>query len=118
MAKTELPPQTETISPMKTSPKGIIFKKSNKSIQGERSQQTYSRIIPYLEKYYPLLLLFSRVRIFATQWKAARWASRSFTISRSLLKLVSIESVMPSNHFILCRPLLLLLPSIFPSNQG
>ena len=47
-------------------------------------------------------------------WTAARQASLSFTISRSLLKLMSIESMMPSNHLILCRPLLL-LPSIFPS---
>ena len=46
-------------------------------------------------------------------WTAARQASLSFTISRSLLKLMSIESMMPSNHLILCRPLLL-LPSIFP----
>ena len=49
-----------------------------------------------------------------TPWTAARQASLSFTISRSLLKLKSIESVMPSNHLIFCRPLLL-LPSIFPS---
>ena len=49
-----------------------------------------------------------------TPWTAAHQASLSFTVSRSLLKLMSIESVMPSNHLILCRPLLL-LPSIFPS---
>ena len=49
-----------------------------------------------------------------TQWIAAGQASLSFTNSRSLLKLMSIESVMPSNHLILCRPLLL-PPSIFPS---
>ena len=48
------------------------------------------------------------------QWTAARQASPSFTNSQSLLKLMSIESLMPSNHLILCRPLLL-LPSIFPS---
>ena len=47
-------------------------------------------------------------------WTAACQASLSFTITRSLLKLVSIESVMPSNHLILCHPLFL-LPSIFPS---
>ena len=47
-------------------------------------------------------------------WTVARQASLSITNSRSLLKLVSIESVMPSNHLILCRPLLL-LPSVFPS---
>ena len=49
-----------------------------------------------------------------TSWTAARQASLSIAISQSLLKLMSIELVMPSNHFILCRPLLL-LPSIFPS---
>ena len=57
---------------------------------------------------------FSRVQLFATPWTAARQASLSFTISQSLLKLMSIESVMPSNHLILCRPLLL-LPSTFSS---
>ena len=58
----------------------------------------------------------SRVWLFATPWTAAHQASLSITNSRSLLKLMSIESVMPSNHLILCHPLLLLLPpSIFPS---
>ena len=56
----------------------------------------------------------SRVRLFATPWTTARQASLSITNSRSLLKLISIELVMPSSHLILCRPLLL-LPSIFPS---
>ena len=56
----------------------------------------------------------SRVQLFETAWTAARQASLSFTVSQSLPKLMSIESVMPSNHLILCRPLLL-LPSIFPS---
>ena len=50
----------------------------------------------------------------ATPWTAAHQASLSFTISRNLLKLMSIQSVMPSNHLILCHPLLL-LPSILPS---
>ena len=58
--------------------------------------------------------LFSRVRLFATPWTAACQASLSFTNSWSLLKLMSIKSVMPLNHLILCRSLLL-LPSIFPS---
>ena len=58
--------------------------------------------------------LLSPVQLFATPWTAACQASLSFTISWSLLKLMSIESVMPSNHLILCRPLLL-LPSIFLS---
>ena len=51
-----------------------------------------------------------RVRLFVTQWTAARQASLSITNSQSLLKLMSIESVMPSSHLILCRPLLLLPP--------
>ena len=58
--------------------------------------------------------LLSRVQLFVTSWTAARQASLSFTISWSLFKLMSVESVMSSNHLILCRPLLL-LPSIFPS---
>ena len=57
--------------------------------------------------------LFICVRLFATPWIVARQASLSITSSQSLIKLMSIESVMPSNHLILCRPLL--LPSIFPS---
>ena len=56
----------------------------------------------------------SPVQLFVTPWTAVRQASLSITNSQSLLKLMSIESVMPSNHLILHRPLLL-LPSIFPS---
>ena len=56
----------------------------------------------------------SRFRLFATPWTAARQASLSITNSRSLLKLMSIESAMPSSHLILCHPLLL-LPWIFLS---
>ena len=56
----------------------------------------------------------SHVRLFVTPWTVACQASLSITNSRSLFKLMSIESVMPSNHLILCYPLLL-LPSIFPS---
>ena len=56
----------------------------------------------------------SRVRLFVTPWTAACQASLSITYYQSLLKLMSIEWVMPSNHLILCHPLLL-LPSIFPS---
>ena len=57
--------------------------------------------------------LLSRVQLFATPWTAACQASLSITISQSLLKLMSIRSVMPSNHLILCHPLLL-LPATFP----
>ena len=59
----------------------------------------------------------SHVQIFATPWTEARQSSLSITNSWSLLKLTSIESVMPSNHLILWRPLFL-LPSIFPSIRG
>ena len=58
----------------------------------------------------------SRVQFFATPWTAARQASLSITNSRSVLKLMSIESVMPCNQLIVCHPLLL-LPSIFPSTR-
>ena len=57
---------------------------------------------------------FSYVQLFAMPWHEARQVSLYITNSRSLLKLMSNESVMPSNHFILCRPLFL-LPSIFPN---
>ena len=60
------------------------------------------------------VLSLSRVRLFETPWTTARQASLSITKSQSLLKLMSIESVMTSNHLILCCPLLL-PPSIFPS---
>ena len=58
--------------------------------------------------------MLSHVRLFVTPWTAAHQASLSITNSYSLLKLMSLESVMPSNHLILCHPLLL-PPSIFPS---
>ena len=56
----------------------------------------------------------SHVRLFTVPWIAVCQASLSFTVSRSLPKFMSIESVMPSNHLVLCHPFLL-LPSIFPS---
>ena len=70
------------------------------------------------EKYYMISFIssiqsLSHVQLFATPWTAACQASLFFTISWSLLKLMLIESVMPSNYLILCCPLL--LPSIFPS---
>ena len=55
----------------------------------------------------------SCVQLFATPWTGACWASLSIANSQSLLRLMSIESVMPSNHLILCHPLLL-TPTIFP----
>ena len=62
----------------------------------------------------PSVQSLSHVRLFATQWTVAPQASLPITNCWSLLKLTSIESVMPSNHLILCQPLLL-WPSIFPS---
>ena len=76
-----------------------------------------------MQKYYHLKLLYfqfnsvqslSCVRLFVTPWTTAHQGSLSITNSRSLLKLMPIKLVMPSNHLILCRPLLL-LPSVFPS---
>ena len=67
-----------------------------------------------MEKGFSSVQSLSRVQLSATSWITAHQASLSITKSWSLLKLMSIESVMPSNHLILCHPLLF-LPSIFPS---
>ena len=64
-----------------------------------------------------LVQSLGRVRLFATPWTTARQASLSITNSRSPPKPMSIESVMPSNHLMVCGPLLL-LPSIFPNESG
>ena len=74
-------------------------------------------LIPSSHKKFSSVLLLSHVRLFATPQTVAHQASLSITNSRSILRLMSIESVMPSNHLILCRPLLLLL-SIFHSIKG
>ena len=76
--------------------------------------KTHTHIALKIKNRISSVQLLSRVQLFVTPWTAARQASLSITNSRSLPKLLSIESVMPSNHLILCRPLLL-LPSIFPS---
>ena len=76
--------------------------------------------LKWQRQWLPLMMgvfviqLLSHVLLFGTPWTAASQASLSFTISWSLVKLMSIELVMLSNHLILCHPLLL-LPSIFPS---
>ena len=85
-------------------------------------ESSYILIYPASLSQSPLLLTpcivvvqsLSHAWLLATSWAAARQASLLCTISWSLLKLIFIELVMPSNHLILCRPLLL-LPSIFPS---
>ena len=70
----------------------------------------------YMWDQFSSVQSLSRVRLFRTPWTSARQASLSITNSQSLLKLMSIELVMPYSHLILCRPLLL-LPSIPPSNR-
>ena len=70
--------------------------------------------INIVNQVYSSVQLLSRIRLFATPWTTARQASLAIANSRSLPKRMSFESVMPSNHFILFHPLLL-LPSIFPS---
>ena len=74
--------------------------------------------LPFQQGINPIMSCYCSVTqscwLFATPWTTTHQASLSFTNSRSLLKLMSIESVMPSNHLNLCCPLLL-LPSIFPS---
>ena len=78
------------------------------------ANNTVLHICNLLRVQFSSVQLLSCVRLFATLWTAAHQASWSSTNSQSLLKLMSIESVMPSNHLILCRPLLL-PPTIFPS---
>uniref|UniRef100_A0A670IPF5 Uncharacterized protein n=1 Tax=Podarcis muralis TaxID=64176 RepID=A0A670IPF5_PODMU len=73
--------------------------------------------IPRLENCWPMLLLFSRVRLFMTPWTRAGQALLSSTASRSLVKLMLVASRTLSNHLVLCRPLLL-VPSIFPNIRG
>ena len=68
----------------------------------------------FISYQFSSVQLLSRVRLFTTPWTAAGQASLSIANPQSLFKLISIESVMPSNHLIFCRPLLL-PPSIFPS---
>ena len=75
--------------------------------------QAYFHVVRISVQFSSVQLL-SHVQLFVTPWTAARQASLSITNSQSSLKLMSIESVMPSSHLILCR-LLLLLPSTFPS---
>jgi len=75
----------------------------------------YQNFIPFFVAV--LVQSLSYVRSFVTPWTAAHQAFLSFTTTWSLLKLMFIELVMPSNHLICCHPLLL-LPSIFPSNKG
>ena len=87
-------------------------------LSGYLKRHWWSYVFHLLETIFPVIissvLSLSCVRLFATLWTAARRASLSITSSQSLLKLISIKLVMPSNHLILCHPLLL-LSSISPS---
>ena len=79
--------------------------------KGEREERKHAHF-RLADVAVVVVQLLSRVQLFATPWTAARQASLPTTISWSLLKLMSIESVTPSNHLVLCHPLL--LPSVFP----
>ena len=76
-----------------------------------------SRVENHCGRHSAIVESLSHVQLFLAPWTAAHQASLSFTTSQSLFKLMSIESVMPSNHLILCCPLLL-LPSVFPSSSS
>ena len=95
---------------------GTLLGTGNKRVGGEGIER---KSLP-CPLYFRLRVQFSSVQslspfwLFETPWTAAHQASQSVTNSRSLLKLMSTESVMPSNHLIFCRPLLL-LPLVFPS---
>ena len=86
------------------------------SVQPKQShrQRTLQATVQSSSVQFSSFQSLSCVWLFATPWTAARQASLSITSSQNLLKLTSIESVMPSSHLILCRPLLL-LPPVFPS---
>ena len=96
----------------------FIVNKSQKCSTWVQSQKWQNDLCSFLRQtikhQFSSVQSLSRVRLLATPWTTAHQASLSITNSRSLPKLMSIESVMPSNNLILCRPLLL-LPSIFPN---
>ena len=100
---------------------GINLPKETKELYTENYKTLMKEIKDDINRWSDILCswvssvqLLSHARLFTTPWTAARQAPLSITNSQSLLKLMSIELVMPSTHLILCRPLLL-LPSIFPS---
>ena len=113
MLKIHFPKKCVTVSFRRVSKKllGCIFVAKE---QGRYSTGMTCVVTQMSTKLVPavgVVQSLSCVHLFVTPWTAARWVSLSFTISWSLLKLMSIESVMPSNHLFLCGPLLL-LPSV------
>ena len=104
---------------------GLVLVKSSSSKHWERNKnetwvEIRSTMNTLIWKFALWSVQFSSIQslshvwLFVTPWTAARQASLSITSSQSLLKLMSIKSVMPSNRLVLCRPLVL-LPSVFPS---
>ena len=92
-----------------------LYKECNLAEPLHQPPKTQIDALPFFKAVqFSSVQSLSHVRLFATPWTAACQASLSITNSWSLLRLTSIESAMPSNHLILCGPLLL-LPSIFPS---
>ena len=83
-------------------------------MKNSKKEHLYALLIYWFPDWFSSVQSLSHVWLFATPWTAAHQASLSITNSRSLFKLMSKESVMPSNHLILCHPLLL-PPSIFLS---
>ena len=103
------------VPPEKPNVNTWVLKSEGRSVsQIEETVEETGDIQSLSSVQFSSLQLLSHVRLFATPWTAACQASLSITNSRSLPKLMSIESVMPSSHLILCHPLHL-LPSIFPS---
>ena len=94
----------------------VCMSHSSRSLRSRKAQQTaaHETLLQAFDSIVAVVQLLTCVQLSATPWTAAHQASLSFIISQSLLKLMSIELVMPSNHLILFRPLVL-LPSIFPS---
>ena len=103
--------------PQKANTRTTVWSNNSTSLyisSKKKSRSTSSKRHVYPVVYSTVVQLLSCVQFFATPWTATHQASLSFPISQSLLRLMSIESVMPSNHLILCH-FLLLLPSIIPS---
>ena len=111
LAKREWQVRAKASSP---SPHNLIVTSENCQERGHHFNRAFQKCQRLQARAFSSVRSLSRVRLFATPWTAARQASLPITNSRSPPKLMSTESVMPSNHLIACRPLLL-PPSIFPS---
>ena len=107
---------TLLLSTLPIYPSSLVWLKSWKYIMLNNQKKKDVRLVWHdlflVKSQLAIVQSLSRVQLFATPWTAACQPSLSFTVSWSLLKLMSIESVMLSNHFILCHPLFPLFPSI------